>query len=294
VELTARDLPLPTLAPRIAGWRQELVRGRGFVVLRGVPVQEWSQAESEAFFWLLGQHLGLPGAQNPEGDLLGHVRDQGHDDQTEIRAYRTRTRIDFHCDAADVVGLLCLRRAARGGLSRIASSVAVHDEILRRRPDLWEELYRPFLLDTKGEGGLRYFPIVPCRHSDGTLRTFYHADYFRSVERHPEVPRLTRSQRELLDLYDTLAGSPELCVEMDLLPGDVQLLSNHTVVHGRSAFDDGGTTPGEGRHLLRLWLSLPGEDGAGVAVRPYLQLLGMLARARARELWSRARRHRPG
>lgn len=174
------------------------------------------------------------------------------------------------------------REIARGGRSRIASSVAVHDELMRRRPDLVPELYRPFLLDTKSEGGLRYFPIVPCCFAGGALRTFYHADYFRSVERHPDAPRLTARQRELLDVYDEIANSPEVCLEMDLAPGDVQLLSNHTVIHGRKAFEDRGE-PGERRHLLRLWLSLPGADGAGGAWGPMARLVARLGVERARQ-----------
>lgn len=274
--MTREDLPLLALGQRVAAWRDELARGRGFVVIRGIPVDRLSQEEAERFFWGLGLHLGVPGAQNPQGELLGHVRDEGYDDQTEVRAYRTRTEIKFHCDAADVVGLLCLRKAASGGQSRIASSVTVHDELLRRRPDLVAELYEPFLLDTKSEGGVRYMPIPPCRYADGALRTFYHADYFRSVERYTDAPRLSQRRRELLDLYDEIAGSDEMRLEMDLELGDIQLLSNHTVIHGCGAFEDRGT-PGERRHLLRLWLSLAGGAGAGGAPGPTLQLLGRLA-----------------
>lgn len=287
-EMTRDDLPLPTLSRRIAVFRHELSHGRGVVVLRGVPVERLSQEGAERFFWGLGLHLGVPGAQNPQGDLLGHVIDQGHDDQTEVRAYRTRTEISFHCDAADVVGLLCLKQAPSGGVSRLASSVAVHDEVLRRRPDLQPLLYEPFYLDTKGEGGVRYFAIEPCRFAAGQLRTFYHADYFRSYERHDDAPRLSVAKRQLLDLYDEIASSPAYCHEMSLRPGDVQLLSNHTVVHGRGAYRD-SAEPGEKRHLLRLWLSLPDRDGGGGAVAPTLHLLGQLGRARAGELLRRVR-----
>lgn len=282
-ELVAADFPLPTLGARIPVWRNELAHGRGVVVLRGVPVERLTREDSEHLFWGLGLHLGIPGAQNPKGDLLGHVVDEGRDSQTDVRAYRTRTRIAFHCDAADVVGLLCLHQAPVGGRSLLASSVAVHDEVLRRRPDLAPLLYAPFLLDTKDEGGVRYFPVLPCSLSAGQLRTFYHADYYRSVERHADAPRLTEAQRELLDLYDAIAESPEFCVEMDLAPGDVQLLSNHTVIHGRTAYEDaaGGAWK---RHLLRLWLSLPGRDERPGLVGAKAALLGELGRARAGEV----------
>lgn len=256
-ELTKDDFPLPGLSADIAAWRRVILEGRGFQVIGGVPVTRWSAADVERFFWCFGLHFGLPGAQNPGGDLLGHVLDQKSGEaDVSIRAYRTRKNIAFHCDAADAVGLLCLKAAARGGRSRIASSVSVFNVLVAEDPALAARLFEPFLLDTKSEGGLRYFPVPPCRHAGGQLRTFYHADYFREVARHPDVAALDARGAAVLDRYDAIANDPGLCLEMDLEPGDIQLLSNHTIVHGRAAFED-DDDPERRRHLLRLWLSLP-------------------------------------
>lgn len=256
-ELGRDDFPLPTLAPRIRAWAAELRDGRGFLLLRGLPVAAWGDEDSALAYWGLGQHLGRPGAQNPDGELLGHVIDTGEDAANPfVRRYRTAGDIAYHCDLADVVGLLCLRQARRGGASRIVSSVAVYNELLRRRPDLVERLYEPFLLDTRdeqGEGRLPWIPVPPCRYAGGHLRTFYHSDYFRSVERHAEAPRFTAAERELLDLYEAIANDPELYLDMELRPGDIQLISNHTILHARTAYQD---APDNRRHLLRLWLSL--------------------------------------
>jgi hypothetical protein len=252
--LTSRDFPMPTLQARIAEWRREIRHGRGFVLIRGVPVENWTPAQSEMFFWGLGQHLGLPGAQNPQGDLLGHVRDQ-HTSE-DARFYRTNKALAVHTDTADVVGLLCLKPAQSGGLSQIASSVAVFNELLRRAPQLVPRLFQPFYFDTKGEGGVRAFPIAPCRYADGELRTFWQSDYYRSVRGVPWAPALTDDERTLLDLYDEIANSPDFRLDMDLQPGDVQLLSNHTILHARSGFIDWPERERQ-RHLLRLWLSLP-------------------------------------
>jgi hypothetical protein len=254
-ELTKDDFPLPTLERDVSLWRRQLQDGRGFQVIRGVPVERWSTQESEVFFWCLGQHLGIPGAQNPQRDLLGHVRDTG-ESPDEVRHYRTRVNINFHCDAADVVGLLCLQKAKRGGKSRIVSSVAVYNELLRQRPDVVDRLYEPFAMDTKGEGGVRYLPVRPCSYDSGRLRTFYHTDYFRSATDKNGRPILSESDLELLDLYNSIAESPGMVLDMDLEPGDVQLLSNHTVLHARTAFED-HAEPARRRRLLRLWLSLP-------------------------------------
>jgi Taurine catabolism dioxygenase TauD, TfdA family len=254
-ELTETDLPLPSLAPAIAEWRESLKSGVGFVVLRNLPVEEWSEEESELFFWCFGLHLGRPGEQNPEGHLLGHVKDIASDDEPNARLYKTSSEIRFHCDAADVVGLLCLEKAKVGGHSRIASSVTIFNEILKRRPDLIPRLFEPFHMDVRDDGmGANTLPITPCCFDSGVLRTFYHADYYRSVTRHEGIS-LCPTEQELLDLYEDVANEPGIYVDMDLQPGDVQLISNHTVVHARTAYED-HVEPGRQRHLLRLWLSL--------------------------------------
>lgn len=258
--LAREDFPLPPrLAADVARWRRELVQGRGFVLLSGLPVARWGEERAARFFWAFGLALGVPGAQNPQGDLLGHVVDTG-DDVTNplVRLYRTRSDIAYHCDAADAVGLLCLETARRGGLSRLASSVTVFDEILRRRPDLAPRLFEPFALDLRSEerpGMHGWIPVTPCRYAGGALRTFYHCDYFRSATRHADAPPRMAAEGELLDLYEAIANDPEIRLDMELRPGDVQLVSNHTVIHARTAYEDAPAS-GARRHLLRLWLSL--------------------------------------
>lgn len=264
-ELTKDDFPLPTLSKKIDRWRREVSSGRGFQVLRGVPVERWPHSDAELFFWCFGQHFGIPGAQNPQHDLLGHVRDTG-ESPDEVRHYRTNVNINFHCDAADVVGLLCLQKAKSGGKSRIVSSVAVYNELLRRRPDYVDRLYEPFMMDTKGEGGVQYLPIRPCSFDSGALRTFYHTDYFRSAVGFSGEPMLSAEDRNVLDLYNQIADSPDMILDMALEPGDVQLLSNHTVLHARTDYED-HPEPERKRHLLRLWISLPTRRSLATRIR---------------------------
>ena len=258
-EIGRSDFSLPILSKRIRGWASELADGRGLVLLRGLPVARWGEELASIVFWGLGHHIGVPGAQNPQGELLGHVRDYGEDaDNPFVRKYRTPADIAYHCDLADVVGLLCLQPAKSGGASRIVSSVAVHDELLRRRPNLARRMYEPFLLDTRDEakeGGMPWVPVQPCCFAQGRLRTFYHSDYFRSVERHADAPALTALEREVLDLYEEIALSPGFFLDMLFEAGDVQFISNHTVLHARTGYEDWPTRE-KRRHLLRLWLSL--------------------------------------
>ena len=150
--MQAADFPLPTLSRQIDGWRHEIADGRGFLLLRGLPVERWGEEKSSTIFWGLGLHLGRPGEQNPQGDLLGHVIDTGEEaTNPNIRRYRTSGDIAYHCDLADVVCLLCLQASTKGGASRIVSSVSVYNELLRLRPDWAPRLFEPFLLDSRDE-----------------------------------------------------------------------------------------------------------------------------------------------
>lgn len=257
-EVTRESFPLQHLEGRLQSWQKEIASGRGFVVLRGLPVTSWGEEKSSYVFWGIGHHLGLPGAQNANEELLGHVRNYGESGAALVRQYRTTENINFHCDAADVVGLLCLQDAKAGGQSRIVSSVAVFNHLLEEQPALAARLFEPFALDRRNEhaeGEPGWFPIQPCCYGeDGVLRSFYHSEYFRSAERHADVT-LDALSRELLTAYDKICSDPAMHLDMWLEPGDIQLISNHSIVHARTEYTDWPEADRK-RHLLRLWLSI--------------------------------------
>ena len=259
-EVTRENFALPGWRDDLARWRKTLRSGTGVVCLRGLPVRQWGTEKTTFAYWGLGHHLGSPGVQNPAGELLGHVTNYNEQDVSPlVRLYRTAEDIAFHCDAADVVGLLCLRTAREGGQSRIASSVTVFNALLSQRPDLAQELFEVFDVDRRdeeGPGEPPTFQLPPCAWDGNELRTFWHSDYMRSAERHDTV-QLSERRREVIELYDELANSEQLRLDMWLDEGDVQFISNHTVVHARTGYVD-HESPDERRHLLRLWLSLDG------------------------------------
>jgi hypothetical protein len=251
------DFPLPTLGPRLRRILEELLTGRGFALLRCLPVERWSRRQVATAFFGLGTHLGSARSQNAQGHMLGHVRDLGHSSSDpNVRIYQTRERQGYHTDSCDVVGLLCLEPAAVGGLSRLVSSVTICNEMRRRRPDLLACLFEPIETDRRGEvpeGKPPYFRIPVFNWHAGLLSAMYQRKYIESARRFVGTP-LTARQREALDLFDALADDPRLHLSMELQPGDVQLVHNHTLLHDRTAFEDG---PGRKRHLLRLWLAPP-------------------------------------
>ncbi|MEN9646553.1 MAG: hypothetical protein RL238_3222 [Actinomycetota bacterium] len=252
------SFPLPSMTEKLAEWVHALASGRGFLLLRDFPVDLLDDAGIELAYAGLGTHFGRPVGQNKEAELLTHVRDERlPPDAGKVRLYRTRERQDFHTDGADIIGLLCLHTALEGGESRIVSSGALYNEILRTRPDLLEALYTTMAWDRQGDvpaGELPYFMLAPINDLGGTPRVFYLGWYIRDAQVHPEVPRLTDAQLEAMELLESLANDPTFHLEMDFCPGDVQMLNNGRILHAREAYVD-ADDPSERRHLLRLWLA---------------------------------------
>jgi hypothetical protein len=260
-DITRGDFPLPTVGPVLEQLRGEVLNGRGFVLLRGMPVENRPIDESATAYWGVGTYFGSARSQNAKGHLLGHIYDLGGSSAADptIRSYATAERQNFHIDRCDVVALLCLRRAKSGGLSAIVSSMTVHNVMAQRRPDLLERLYQSFPVDRRGEvppGKQPFYEAPVFNEHSGYLSVLYSRLHIGSAQRFPEARRLTAKDYEALDMLAELAGDPELRLDMTFMPGDIQFLHNHTILHARSEYEDWSETERK-RHLLRLWLAPP-------------------------------------
>lgn len=258
--INSADVTLPTLGPRLQTLLDEVLNGRGFVLIKGLPVERWTRREAAIAFLVIGSQLGALRMQNAQGHLLGHVKDLGRSsDDPNTRIYQTRERQTFHTDSCDVVALLCLNKAKSGGLSSLVSSTTIFNEMRKRRPDLLKILLEPIETDRRGEvpeGSKPYFNIPVFNYHEGLVSAIYQRQYIESARRFPDVPPLSDKQIDALDLFDQLANDPKLYLLMDLEPGDIQLVHNHTILHDRTAFED-FPEPDRKRHLLRLWLAPP-------------------------------------
>ena len=261
-DITREHFPLPTLGPVLDRLRHDVIEGRGFVLLRGMPVEGRPLEDSAIGYWGVGSYFGSARSQNAKGHLLGHVYDLGKglsETNPLLRSYQTAERQRFHIDRADLVALLCLRRAKSGGASAIVSSMTLHNVMAERRPDLLERLYQPFPTDRRGEvpdGKAPFYEAPVFNPHAGRLSVLYSRLHIGSSQRFPEAPRLLPEDFEALDMFVGLADDPELRLDMSFMPGDVQILHNHTILHARSAYEDWSDVERK-RHLLRLWLCPP-------------------------------------
>ncbi|KIZ05655.1 hypothetical protein MNEG_2302 [Monoraphidium neglectum] len=257
-KVTREQFPLPTLGPVLDGVREEVRAGRGFALIRNFPVERYTRAEAIVGYWGLGLYWGKAVSNNKAGHMIGHIKDIGHDPNNPLtRLYATNAAQPYHNDSADIVSLLCLKAARSGGLSSFASSITVHNEILKRRPDLARVFAGDWYFDRKGEvppGKKPFFAIPVFNYHEGYLSVNYSDNYYLLSQRHAEVPRLTKAHYEAMELFNQLARSDELRQDHMLQPGEIELLSNHTQLHTRAAFEDYDDVD-QRRHLLRLWLA---------------------------------------
>src|SRR5262249_12258399 len=135
--ITRADFPLPGMTALLDDMREELENGSGMLKLRGLPVARYSEDQLRKLYFGLGANLGTPVSQNRSGEMMRAIRDEGGDVGSrygQIEAERTKDgkpflssyartlsngALRFHTDRTDVVALLCVRQAAKGGVSMI-------------------------------------------------------------------------------------------------------------------------------------------------------------------------------
>lgn len=270
-EIQAEDVWLPSLGDLWDDIADELENGCGIVKLRGFPVDRYDEDDLRRLYFAIGTHLGTPVFQNRSGELMRAIRDEGAhvgrtygetQDQkgtTFLSSYaRTLTNggLRFHTDRTDVVGLLCVRQARAGGVSKLASTPAIHNAILERRPDLLELLFQDYWRSRFGEEGTTKetaYPLPIFGLRDGKFTSHYSLTFIEAAQMAPGVPPLSDAQREAIDVL--MQTAEELCFEMTLDPGDLQLINSHVTYHGRTPFEDDASS-GHDRLLLRLWLTM--------------------------------------
>ncbi|MBX9702169.1 MAG: TauD/TfdA family dioxygenase [Acetobacteraceae bacterium] len=261
----------PALRALLHDVAEELEHGGGIVRLSGLPVDRYPMPALKALFWGLCANLGTPLIQTHAGEVLAEVKDETGQGLAvtgggpgPVPSARMRSRstgpLRWHTDKCDILALLCASNGIAGGVSRVVSTVAIQNEIARRRPDLLALLYEDYWRMRPGDeegarDGEKVFAMpVFARGPNGDFTSQYSRTYVEMAQEVPGVPRLTAAQNEALDMIRDIGEA--LCAEAPFTPGDIQLINNHVCYHGRTAYAD-DLAAGAQRVLLRIWLSAP-------------------------------------
>ncbi len=258
--MTPELFTLPVCRALMAKANAEIRDGLGFVIIDRLPMENYSRDEAVMLYWLLSSMIARPVAQSWDGKMIYDVRDKGKPPGNGVRPDVTNARQNFHTDnsynlcAPHYLGLLCLQTAKSGGISRLISFRAAHNEMRRRHPDLLPRLYQPFYFDRQRE------------HAPGDDMTTRHAMF----ENHDGelVARLSLRQviygyelagetldpegKAALEALEAILEEPAMWKDFFFEPGQIQLLDNRRCGHCRTGFED-YPEPERRRHLVRLW-----------------------------------------
>ncbi len=269
-QITARAAHTNTLSQAASGWvpdataaplsdrvEQMLESGIGFCLLHGLPLSGDSATDERAAF-LLSLLFGRPVSQSRQGEFTARVENTGRNLKSiRVRGHDVAGALPFHCDRADRVLLACIRPARAGGHSRLASARALADILRAEAPHLAARLFRPMPQDRRGEqaAGQRPYMMMPVfAEADGIFVARYLRQFIHNAQLLPAAPRLTEEDIAALNALDALCERPGIAVEMPFAPGDIQIVNNTVILHGRTPFDDADDTD-QRRLLLRIWLS---------------------------------------
>jgi hypothetical protein len=234
--------------------------GRGVMLVKGLPRQGLSAREFEVLTWAIGLHLGVARPQDRQTRYINAVRDVGVDYRSPTgRGYSSRAELDFHVDGGDVVLLSCYNQAPRGGDSLISSAVAAWRQLVAERPDLAEALERPVPFSRQGEqteGKAPFFMIPVFARTATDVFCMWNRNRIQNGLKLPGAPACTPAQLEGMEKLDEILRRPAFMYRMRLESGDLQMLSNFTTLHSRTAFEDHEDEDRK-RTLYRLWLSTP-------------------------------------
>jgi alpha-ketoglutarate-dependent taurine dioxygenase len=278
-ELRRSPLPVLVLDPRdyrldacravMEEVRQRARSGPMFAVLDRLPMQEMSRDEAIGLYWILAKLLARPVAQKLNGQMFYDVRDTGAKLKpgSGIRPTVTNLDLRFHNDNSyndtppEFVCLLCLHPAMQGGISQVVSVHSVHNALLEHHADLLPRLYRPFWYDRHAEhepGEPTTFAAPVFDYGDTLKARLALSEIYAGYALREE--RLDSETEAALGAIKAVFDRPELRVELDFQPGQIQFVNNRATGHARTEFVD-FPEPDRRRHLVRLWLRDAGGRG---------------------------------
>ncbi|KAL1901193.1 hypothetical protein Cpir12675_000559 [Ceratocystis pirilliformis] len=257
--ISPATFPLPLLGPKLSGLGDELYKGRGFGLIRGLDVNKYTIEDRSAIWLGLQSYVAsLRARQDKAGNMMAHIV---ADNSSVIKAAHHRHSASsifnladgqtFHNEeSGDIASWLTCSTAASGGRCIIASVETIFNAIAANFPEMIGTLMKddwPFALP--------HFQLRPIMyyHNNQLIINFNRTALMGSAS-HPrskDLPSLTADQVAALNVIEAFAKANQL--EIHTQPGDIHMINNLCLLHRRDAFVDGGD-PSTRRHLIRMRL----------------------------------------
>ena len=250
---------LASLATRV---RVELSTGSGVARVAPPTNPEFDDNFLRRYYLAFGVLLG-----DPLGNYgrLYEVKDRGGDyTKTAIPVSQTRAATSLHTDSSaidvlpDMVGLICIRPAIKGGSSRIACAIRAYLKLQQFESQILALLERPHLRDIVTPGAdqsLRLrnqFPVFSA-HPDRGLICRYMRFWIEKGYEKAEVA-IPEGLPEALDTLDRYLEEEDSVANFRLQRGEMLWVDNCTTLHDRTEYEDNPEAP---RLLLRQWVKHP-------------------------------------
>lgn len=260
LDATRQDFPLPTVAPLLQRLVRECDGGCGLLLVRRMPLENLSEEHIHRLYWGLSLHLGVVMPQSGKAELIGDIRARPSTyENRDARGYTSGRAQNPHVDTADIVMLMVRQRAKEGGVSRLCSSVTVHDTIVDTRPDLAAALYDPVPLTwvtPDPVSGETWYTLPVFGFNGAHFASRFSYNRSMKANKLPDTPKLTPLHLEAFDCALATANNPDLRLDMHFEPGDLQFVVNHQILHGRTAIIDHEEEHLK-RHVMRMWIASP-------------------------------------
>ena len=240
---------------------KKILQGVGLLIIDGKSFLDFSKNEITKIYEMVCNILGTLYIQNINSDKIVEIKDEGKSMMSGGRYHQTKKGGSYHTDSPhwtnvpDLVGMLCINPAKKGGTSKFVSTYTIHNQLLKEQKDKLEALYEKFYFDKRGEFETNESQTIfePIFVFDGDkLHCRFLKDYIVAGHEIQNQP-LSKLQEASLNLLEEKSKNQNNVFSYDLKSGDMIFFDNHRVLHGRTDFED-YEDENRKRLFLRTWI----------------------------------------
>lgn len=251
----------PLLSGNIKRLKNEkIIHGVGLFIIDGNTFSGFTKSEVSNIYEIISMILGELLEQNIKGERIIKIKDKGKSLSTGGRYHQTSDGGSYHTDgphwiqSPDIIGMLCVNPALKGGTSKFISAYTIHNEILKKGIDKLKPLYENFFFDKREKVAkdLRTISKPVFNFVNDKLSCRFLKDYITTGHKIENVS-LSISQKLSLNLIKNISEDSKNSLSYNLETNDMVFSDNHRLFHGRTAFKDlDGSS--KKREFLRVWI----------------------------------------